>query len=145
MNGITIGFSSCRSGLDYAYACTLSGPLVKGATRHFAHKHTPRIIQSVKQGIQAVKRTSLLQSKRTNSTPSTRDGNVNLRTNGRKGEAVSKTPGDGAETAKGATGKRKKRKRPQHLSLLDEQEKRDLFKRCRRIVDDSRDVLQLQR
>ena len=144
MNGITIGFSSCRSALDYAYACTLSEPLVKGDTRHFAHKHTLRIIQSVKQGIQA-KRTSLLQAKRTNSTTSAGDGNVNLRTNGRKGKAVSKTPGDGAETAKGATGKRKKRKRPQHLSLLDEQGKRDLFKRCRTILDDSRDVLQLQR
>ena len=130
--------------MDYAYACKLSGPLVKGDTRHFAHKHTPRIIQSVKQGIQAT-RTSLLLSKRTNSTPSTRDGNVNLRTNGRKGKAVSKTPGDGAETAKGATEKRKKRKRPQHLSLLDEEGKRNLFKRCRTILDDSRDVLQLQR
>ena len=142
MNGITIGFSPCRSALDYAYACTLSGPLVKGDTRHFAYKHTPRITQSVKQGIQAVKRKSLLQSKRTNSSPSTRDGNVNL---GKNGRALSKTPGDGAETAKGATGKRKKRKRPQQLSLLDEQGKRNLFKRCRTILDDSRDVLQLQR
>ncbi|CAH3137259.1 unnamed protein product [Porites lobata] len=127
-------FSKKPSALDYAYACTLSGPLVKGDTRHFAHKHTPRIIQSVKQGIQAVKRKSLLQSKRTNLSPSTRDGNVNL---GKNGRALSKTPGDGAETAKGATGKRKKRKRPQHLSLLDEQGKRDLFKRCRTILDDS--------
>lgn len=130
-------FFSCRSALDYAYACTLSGPLVKGDTRHFAHKHTPRIIQSVKQGIQAVKRTSLLQSKRTNSTLSTRDGNVNLRTNGRKGKAVSKTPGNGTKTAKGTTGKRKKTKRAQQLSLLDEQGKRDLFKRCRIILDES--------
>ena len=131
--------------MDYAYACTLSGPLVKGDTRHFAYKHTPRITQSVKQGIQAVKRTSLLQSKRTNSTPSTRDGNVNLRKNGRKGKAVSKMLGNGTETAKGATGERKKRKRPQQLSLLDEEGKRNLFKRCRTILDDSRDVLQLQR
>ena len=138
-------FFSCRWALDYAYACKLSGPLVKGDIRHFAHKHTARIIQSVKQGIQAGKRTSLLQSKRTNSTPSTRDGNVNLRKKGRKGKAVSKMLGDGAETAKGATGKRKKRKRPQHLSLLDEQGKRDLFKRCRTILDDNWDKLKLQR
>ena len=122
--------------MDYTYACTLSGPLVKGDTRHFAHKHTPRITQSVKQGIQAVKRTSLLQSKRTHSTP-TRDGNVNIRKNGRKGKAVSKMLGNGTETAKGATRKRKKRKRPQHLSLLDEEGKRNLFKRCRTILDDS--------
>ena len=53
--------------------------------------------------------------------------------------------GNGTETAKGATGKRKKRKRPQQLSLLDEEGKRNLFKRCRTILDDSRDVLQLQR
>ena len=137
LSGIRIVFFSCRSALDYAYACTLSGPLVKGDTRHFAHKHTPRIIQSVKQGIQAVKRTSLLQSKRTNSTPSTRDGNVNLRTNGRKGKAASKTPGNGTKTATDTTGKRKKTKRPQQLSLLDEQGKRDLFKRCRTILDES--------
>ena len=53
--------------------------------------------------------------------------------------------GDGAETAKGATVNRKKRKRPQHLSLLHEEGKRNLFKRCRTILDDSGDNLQLQR
>ena len=74
----------CRSGLDYAFACTLSGPLVKADTRQLDNKPTPRIIESVKQGIQAVKRTPLSQTQRTKLNPSIVDENVNLRRTARQ-------------------------------------------------------------
>ena len=97
----------------------------------------PTITKSVKQGVHATKRASLLRAKREleNDSLMTVTG-ANSRTAG----AGSKMQSYG-DAAKGlnCTRKKRKTKRSRQVSLLDEQGKYDLLKRCEAFLAQERE------
>lgn len=124
--------------MDYAYACSLAAPLMKANV----DRSTPTITKSVRQGIQASKKTSLLQQKQKHiNTPRVIE-NARVRTKTAAVRTTSTTFGKGAIRTKGVTlRKKRKTRRSRQLSLLDEQGKEDLGKRCKKILDNATDCI----
>ena len=121
-----------RSAVDFAYACSLARPSLKGsADGNCLNKFTPAVTKSLRNGLFAAKTAPLLCSKR-------RLTNKPLTmkvTKGRVLEARLKTQNEDRST-KGLTCKRKKRKltRSKHISLLDGQGRQNLLNRCNTIL-----------
>ena len=123
--------------MDYAYACTLAGPVVKGNQSNLGNNPTPTITKSVRQGFRAAKQAPLLRGKRALLKSPGFFGNVSSRTQGRTIEAASRTiSSNGVEKSRGVSFKQKKRKtkRSKQFSLLDEQGKQELLKRCQTVL-----------
>ena len=93
------------------------------------------ITASVRQGLQATKKASILQAKRTLLKPPRVEANVSSRTNNKTAVASTRTLDYGVRKPKGVCLKKKRKtKRSQQLSILDEQGKQDLLKRCKTIL-----------
>lgn len=123
--------------MDYAFACTLAGPVVKGNQSNLGNNPTPTITKSVRQGFQAAKQASLLQAKRALLKSPGVFGNVSSRTQGGTIEAASRTiASNGVKNSRGMSFKQKKRKtkRSKQFSLLDERGKQELLKRCKTVL-----------
>ena len=126
--------------MDYAYACSLAAPLMKATVNN----SRPTITKSVRQGIQAAIKSSPVEQKRKHLKLQRVGGNVSVRI---KSAPVDKTSiieafDNGASKTKGVTRKKKRRTlRPRQLSLLDQQGKQDLQKRCKTILDNAANCL----
>ena len=121
--------------MDYTYACSLAGPLIKGNTIHAPIKSTPTITKSVRQGILAAKKVSLSQVKRKQLNLLRIGGNVSLRANDKTIEAGPRVLGNGMLNTKSKNWKKKRKTRQsQQFSLLEDQGKQDLLKRCKIIL-----------
>lgn len=128
-------FAKKFSAMDYAYACSLSRPLVKGSKANLFSTSTPTITKSVRQGICAAKEASSSNAK-------TEQKNLSVTTSltipkSRTFEAGSRMNSSN-DTIKGSKRKEKRRKtkRSEQISLLNEQGKQDLLKRCEAILAD---------
>ena len=105
-------------------------------------RSTPTITKSVRQGMQAAKKASLLEQNRKHLKSPRVGENVRLRRKTAAVENTSATLGKVVAKSKGRTWKKKRRtRRPRQLSLLDEQGKQDLQKRCKTILDNAADCL----
>ena len=124
--------------MDYAYACSLAGPSMKASV----DTSTPTITKSVRKGMQASKKASLLEQNRKHLKSPRVGENVRLRTKTAAVENTSTALGKVVAKSKAPTWKKKRRtRRPRQLSLLDEQGKQDLQKRCKTILDNAADCL----
>ena len=123
--------------MDYAYACSLAAPFMKANM----HGSTPTITKSVRQGIQAAKKKASLVAQKPNILKSQRVGeNVSVRIKSAPVEKTSTTLDKGVPKTKQVTCKKKRRtRRSQQFSLLDQQGKQDLQKRCKTILDNAMD------
>lgn len=124
--------------MDYAYACSLAAPLMRANM----DKTTPTITKSVRQGIQAAKKSSLVEQKRNNLKLQRAGENVSVRIKSAPVKKTSTTLDKGVSKTKGVTCKKKRRtRRSRQLSLLDQQGKQDLQKRCKTILDNAVDCV----
>lgn len=124
-----------RSAVDFAHACSLARPSLKGsADGNCLNKFTPAVTKSLRKGLFAAKTAPLLCAKRrlTNQpvTMKVTKSRVPVL------EAGLKTQNDEDRCSKGLTCKRKKRKltRSKHISLLDGQGRQNLLNRCNTIL-----------
>ncbi|XP_078352016.1 uncharacterized protein LOC144636702 isoform X1 [Oculina patagonica] len=132
-------FAKKLCAVDYAYACSLAAPLMKANV----DKSTPKITKSVRQGMQAARKASLLEQNR-KILKSPRVGeNVKLRTKSAVVKTTSTTTlGNWAVRTNRATLKKKRKtRRSRDLSILNEQGKQDLEERCKTILGTARDCL----
>lgn len=122
--------------MDYAYACSLAAPLMKANV----DRSTPTITISVRQGIQAAKKASLIGQKPKILKLQRVGESVSVRIKSAPVEKTSTTLDKGVSNSKGVTCKKKRRtRRSRQLSLLDQQGKQDLQKRCKTILDNAVD------
>ena len=120
--------------MDYAYACSLAAPLMKANV----NMSKPTVTKTVRQGIQAAKKASLARQK---ILKLQRVGeNVSIRIKSAPVEKTSTTLDKGVSKTKEVTCEKKRRtRRSRQLSLLDQQGKQDLQKRCETILDNAVD------
>lgn len=146
-----------RSAVDFAYACSLARPSLKGtADGNCLSKFTPAVTKSLRKGLFATKTAALLCAKRrlTSKPVTIRGTKYRVLEAGLKTQNATSFPGSfvfpqervdpGNKVAqneedrctKGLTCKRKKRKltRPKHISLLDGQGRQNLLNRCNTIL-----------
>ena len=124
--------------MDYAYACSLASPLMKANVG----RSTPTISKSVRQGIQAAKKTSLLQQKQKHINTPRVSENVRVRTKTAAVRTTFTALGTGVARTKVVTLKKKRKtRRSRQLSLLGDQGKQDLAKRCKTILDNAADCI----
>lgn len=126
-------FAKKLSAVDFAYACSLARPSLKGtAGGNCLSKFTPAVTKSLRKGLFAAKTAALLCARRRlTSKP------VAMKvTKSRVLESGLKTQNEEDQCTKGLTCKRKKRKltRPKHISLLDGQGRQNLLNRCNTIL-----------
>lgn len=120
-----------RFAVDFAYACSLARPPLKGtADGNCLSKFIPTVMKSPRLGLFAAKTAPLLCGKR-------RLTNKPVKMKGTKCRVLEtglKTHND--NDIKGLTCKCKKRKltRPKHISLLDGQGRQNLLNRCYAIL-----------
>lgn len=120
--------------MDYAYACSLAAPLMKANVDW----STPTVTKSVRQGIQAAKKASHIGQKPKILKLQRVGENVNVRMKSAPVEKTSTTLDKGVSKTKRVTCEKKRRtRRSRQLSLLDQQGKQDLQKRCRTILDNA--------
>lgn len=123
---------NCRCAVDYAYACSLAAPLMKANV----DRSTPTITKSVRKGIQAAKKASLVGQKQKILKLQRVGENISVRMKSAPVEKTSTTLDKGDSETKGVTcEKKRKTRRSRQLSLLDQQEKQELQKRCKSILD----------
>jgi len=128
-------FAKKLSAVDFAYACSLARPSLKGtADGNCLNKFTPAVTKSLRKGLFAAKTAPLLCAKRrlTNKpvTMKVTKSRVPVL------EAGLKTQNEEHRCSKGLTCKRKKRKltRSKHISLLDGQGRQNILNRCNTIL-----------
>jgi len=122
--------------VDYAYACSLAAPLMKTTV----DRSTPTVTKTVRQGIQAVRKASRVGQKPTLVKLQRVGENLSARIKSAPVEETSTTLHKGVLETKLVTCKKKRRtRRSQQLSFLDQQEKHDLQKRCKTILDNAMD------
>ena len=120
--------------MDYAYACSLATPLIKANVNW----STPTVTKSVRQGIQAAKKASHIGQKPKILKLQRVGENVSVRMKSAPVEKTSTTLDKGVSKTKGVTCEKKRRtRRSRQLSLLNQQEKQDMQKRCRTILDNA--------
>lgn len=130
-------FAKKLSALDYAYACTLAGPLIKGNAGNVGNISLPTITTSVKLGIQARKQASLSRARRALLKVPELVETFGSKTRGRtiKAGSAALGPGSVRKTNKmNFKGKKRKTNRSTQLLFLDEQGRQDLQKRCKTIL-----------
>ena len=119
--------------MDYAYACSLAAPLMKANVG----MSTPTVTKSVRRGIQAAKKASHIGQKPKSLQLQRVGENVSVRMKSAPVEKTSTTLDKGVSKTEGVTCENKRRtRRSRQLSLLDQQGKQDLQKRCKTILDD---------
>lgn len=126
-------FAKKLSAVDFAYACSLARPSLKGtAGGNCLSKFTPAVTKSLRKGLFSAKTAALLCARRrlTNKPVAMKV------TKSRVLESGLKTQNEEDQCTKGLTCKRKKRKltRPKHISLLDGQGRQNLLNRCNTIM-----------
>lgn len=125
-------FAKKLCAVDYAYACSLAAPLMKANV----DRSTPTITKSVRKGIQAAKKASLVGQKQKILKLQRVGENISVRMKSAPVEKTSTTLDKGVSETKGVTcEKKRKTRRSRQLSLLDQQEKQELQKRCKSILD----------
>ena len=122
--------------MDYAYACALAAPLMKASV----DRSTLTVTKSVRHGIQPAKKASLV-GQRPKILKLQRVGeNVSVRTKSSPVENTATTLDKRVSKTRRVTYKKKRRtRRSRQLSLLDQQGKQDLQKRCKTILDNALD------
>ena len=121
--------------MDYAYACSLAAPLMKANVDSSA----PTVTKSVRKGIQVAKKASLVGQKPNILKLQKVGENSSVRIESATVEKTS-TLDKGISKTKEVTCKKKRRtRRSRQLSLLDQQGKQDLQKRCKTILDNAMD------
>ena len=121
--------------MDYAYACSLAAPLMKANV----DRSTPTVTKSVRRGIQAAEKASLVgQKPKILKLQKVGEEDVSVRIKSAPVEKTSTTLDKGISKTKGVTRKKKRRtRRSRQLLSLNQQGKQDLQKRCKTILDNA--------
>ena len=121
--------------MDYAYACSLAAPLMKANV----DRSTPTVTKSVRRGIQAAKKASLVgQKPKILKLQKVGEEDVSVRIKSAPVEKTSTILDKGVSKTKGVTRKKKRRtRRSRQLLSLNQQGKQDLQKRCKTILDNA--------